>query len=62
LSRFQDQLRAALASTCSWVAVCNAYGIEFKGDVDALAPLGVYSIPELAMVGMTEEQVRAEEI
>jgi pyruvate/2-oxoglutarate dehydrogenase complex dihydrolipoamide dehydrogenase (E3) component len=27
-----------------------------KGDVDALAPLGVYSIPELAMIGMTEEQ------
>jgi pyruvate/2-oxoglutarate dehydrogenase complex dihydrolipoamide dehydrogenase (E3) component len=37
-------------------------GIEFKGDVDALAPLGVYSIPELAMIGMTEEQARAEEI
>jgi len=27
-----------------------------KGDVDALAPLGVYSIPVLAMIGMTEEQ------
>jgi pyruvate/2-oxoglutarate dehydrogenase complex dihydrolipoamide dehydrogenase (E3) component len=45
------------------VAVCNArFGIALKGDVDALAPLGVYSIPELAMVGMTEEQARAEEI
>jgi hypothetical protein len=38
------------------VAVCNAYGIELNGDVDALAPLGVYSITELAMIGMTEEQ------
>ena len=38
------------------VAVCNAYGIALKGDVDTLPPLGVYSIQELAMVGMTEEQ------
>jgi len=30
--------------------------------VDTLAPLGVYAIPELAMVGMTEEQARAEGI
>ena len=44
------------------VAVCNAFGIAFKSAVDTLAPLGAYSIPELAMVGMTEEAVRAEEI
>ena len=41
------------------VAVCNACGIPFKDAVDTLAPLGVYAIPELAMVGMTEEQARA---
>jgi pyruvate/2-oxoglutarate dehydrogenase complex dihydrolipoamide dehydrogenase (E3) component len=44
------------------VTVRNAFGIALKGAVDTLAPLGVYSIPTLAMVGMTEEQARAEEI
>jgi NAD(P) transhydrogenase len=44
------------------VAVCNAFGFPFKEAVDILVPLGVYSIPELAMVGMTEEQARAKNI
>jgi hypothetical protein len=26
------------------------------GDVDTLAPVCVYSIPELAMIGMTDER------
>ena len=38
------------------VAVCNAFGIALEGDVDTLPSLCVYSIFELAMVGMTEEQ------
>lgn len=37
------------------VAVCHALGIQFKEAVDPLAPFAVYSIPEVAMVGMTEE-------
>ncbi|MGZ4154068.1 MAG: Si-specific NAD(P)(+) transhydrogenase [Actinomycetota bacterium] len=37
------------------VAACHAFGISFKDTVDPLAPLGVYSVPEVAMVGMTEE-------
>jgi NAD(P) transhydrogenase len=37
------------------VAACHAFGIPFKETVDPLAPYGVYSIPELAMVGLTEE-------
>src|SRR5262245_11506789 len=41
------------------VAVCHAFGIQFKDRVDALAPHVVYSIPEVAMVGMTEEQAKA---
>ncbi len=40
------------------VAACHAFGIPFKDTVDPLAPLGVYSVPELAMVGMTEEAAR----
>jgi NAD(P) transhydrogenase len=36
------------------VAACHACGISFKETVDPLPPYGVYSIPEVAMVGMTE--------
>ncbi len=43
----------ALASTSieqARVTVCNArFGIALNGDVDTLAPLGVDSIPTLAM-------------
>ena len=41
------------------VAACHAFGISFKDTVDPLAPLGVYSVPEVGMVGMTEEAARA---
>lgn len=40
------------------VAACYAMGIPFKRTVDPLTPFGVYSIPECAMVGLTEEQAR----
>jgi NAD(P) transhydrogenase len=41
------------------VAACDAFGIPFKHRVDPMAPFGVYSIPEAAMVGCTEAQARA---
>jgi NAD(P) transhydrogenase len=37
------------------VAACYALGIPFKKTVDPMPPFGVYSIPEAAMVGLTEE-------
>lgn len=40
------------------VAACHAFGIPFKETLDPLPPYGVYSIPEVAMVGMTEEEAR----
>lgn len=40
------------------VAVCHALGIPFKDTVDPLAPFGVYSVPEVAMVGLTAEAAR----
>jgi NAD(P) transhydrogenase len=40
------------------VAACHAFGIPFKQTLDPLAPYGVYSIPEVAMVGMTAEEAR----
>lgn len=41
------------------VAACYALGIPFKKAVDPLIPSGVYSVPECAMVGLTEEEARA---
>jgi NAD(P) transhydrogenase len=40
------------------VAACYATGIPFKQTVDPLIPFGVYTIPECAMVGLTEEEAR----
>jgi len=41
------------------VAMCHAFGIDLRGAVDSHAPFGVYSIPEVAMIGLTEEAARA---
>jgi NAD(P) transhydrogenase len=38
------------------VAMCHAFAIPFKRRVDPIIPMGVYTIPEVAMVGLTEEQ------
>lgn len=42
------------------VAACHAFGIHFKESVDPLPPFGVYSVPEVAMVGLSEEAARAQ--
>jgi NAD(P) transhydrogenase len=49
----------ALASTAmeqGRVAACHAFGIHFKDMVDPSPPTGVYSIPEVAAVGLTEQE------
>jgi NAD(P) transhydrogenase len=38
------------------VAICHAFDLPFKLEVDPFIPMGVYTIPEVAMVGLTEEQ------
>jgi NAD(P) transhydrogenase len=40
------------------VAVCHAFGFPYKTHVDAITPTGVYTIPEISMVGATEEELR----
>jgi NAD(P) transhydrogenase len=40
------------------VAVCRAFGFEFKTAADSSRPTYVFSIPEAAWVGLTEEQAR----
>jgi NAD(P) transhydrogenase len=42
------------------VAACYAFGIPFKETVDPIPPFGVYSVPEAAMVGLTEEGAAAQ--
>lgn len=51
----------ALASTSmeqARVAVCHAFGFEYKRQVSTLLPYGVYTIPEVSCVGLGEEQAR----
>lgn len=52
----------ALAATSmeqARVAICRAFGFPFKTEVSPLIPYGVYTIPEISMVGATEEELRA---
>jgi NAD(P) transhydrogenase len=42
------------------VAACHAFGIPFKETVDPMPPFGVYSVPEVAKVGLSEEAARAQ--
>ncbi|MGZ8754431.1 MAG: Si-specific NAD(P)(+) transhydrogenase [Acidimicrobiia bacterium] len=46
---------ASVSAEQGRVAACHAFGIPFKQTVDPSPPFGVYSIPEIGMVGMTEE-------
>ncbi len=45
---------ASVSSEQGRVAICRAFGIPFKDKIDPVPPYGVYSIPEVGMVGMTE--------
>jgi NAD(P) transhydrogenase len=50
---------ASMAMEQARVAVCRAFGFEFKTETDRFRPTYVFSIPEAAWVGLTEEQARA---
>lgn len=55
----------ALASTGmeqARVAMCNAFDLKYKERVSPVLPYGVWTIPEVAMVGETEESARAKDI
>ncbi len=49
---------ASVAMEQGRVAACHAFDIPFKETVDPLPPFGVYSVPEVGMVGMTEQAAR----
>jgi NAD(P) transhydrogenase len=51
----------ALASTSmeqARVAICHAFDLKYKSTVSALLPIAVYTIPEIAALGETEESCR----
>jgi NAD(P) transhydrogenase len=51
----------ALAATSmeqARVAVCHAFDFKYKNEVSAVLPYAVWTIPEIAMVGETEESAR----
>lgn len=50
---------ASVSSEQGRVAICHAFGIPFKEAIDPTPPYGVYTIPEVGMVGMTEEAATA---
>lgn len=51
----------ALASTSmeqGRVAVCHAFGFQYKKRVASMLPMGVYTIPEISAVGESEESCK----
>jgi NAD(P) transhydrogenase len=55
----------ALASTAmeqARVAVCHAFDLRYKQTVAAIVPYAIYTIPEIATVGLSEEQLSLREI
>lgn len=55
----------ALASTSmeqGRVAVCRAFGFDYKKSVADLLPYGIYTIPEVSALGKTEDACREEGI
>ncbi|HEV2233806.1 MAG TPA: Si-specific NAD(P)(+) transhydrogenase [Terriglobia bacterium] len=44
------------------VAVCHAFGLNYKQHLPQTLPLGIYTIPEISSVGETEETCKAKGI
>jgi NAD(P) transhydrogenase len=55
----------ALASTSmeqGRVAVCHAFGFQYKQRVASMLPMGIYTIPEISAAGETEESCEEKKI
>jgi NAD(P) transhydrogenase len=55
----------ALASTSmeqARVAVCHAFGFTYKVQVSGVLPFGIYTIPEVSCVGLSEEAGRDQKV
>jgi NAD(P) transhydrogenase len=49
---------ASVGAEQARIAVCAAFGVPFKKKLAPLFPTGIYTIPEAATVGATEESLR----
>jgi NAD(P) transhydrogenase len=49
---------ASVAMEQGRVAACHAFGIEYKQKVATQFPYGLYTIPEVSMIGETEESAK----
>src|SRR5204863_8898478 len=55
----------ALASTSmeqGRVAVCHAFGFQYKQRVASMLPMGIYTIPEISAAGETEASCKDKKI
>lgn len=55
----------ALAATSmeqARVAMCHAFDLKYKDQVSPVLPYGVWTVPEIAMVGETEESARDKDL
>ena len=51
----------ALASTSmeqGRLAMCHAFNLTYKKKLASFLPYGIYTVPEISMVGMTEEEAK----
>jgi NAD(P) transhydrogenase len=44
------------------VAVCHAFGFTYKRQVSHLLPFGIYTIPEVSCVGLSEEAAKEQKV
>jgi NAD(P) transhydrogenase len=44
------------------VGVCHAFGFAYKTQVSPLTPYGIYTIPEISMVGATEDDLMKQRV
>src|SRR6185437_4187846 len=51
---------ASVAAEQGRIAACRMFDIELKGLVDPMRPSAVYFMPEVAGVGLTEEECKAQ--
>ncbi len=53
---------AATAMEQARVAMCHAFDLKYKLSMSAVLPYGVWTVPEIATVGMGEDEARAKSI
>jgi NAD(P) transhydrogenase len=51
--------RASTSMEQARVAMCHAFGLRFKQAVSSIIPFGVWTIPEVASVGLSEQDAHA---